>query len=105
MTTLSMVYEQDMPSMVRYESSVMALLQLYQGWRTWGDDDATGPAILCRVGAIAAGNPAAIAHLKHVAEGSNPQLQAIAYACLRQLALNGDRQAQQAWKQVQAKQY
>jgi hypothetical protein len=105
MATLSMVYEQDMPPMVRHESSVMALLQLYQGWRTWGDDRTTGPAILRRVRDVAAGNPAAIAQLKQVAMGSNPQICDIARSCLQQLALNGDTQAQDAWRDVQDRRY
>lgn len=105
MATLSlvydMVYEQEMSSMVRHESSVLALLQLYQGWLTWGDDDATGPAILHRLSEITAGNAAAIATLQQAAKGTNPQIRAIAGTCLRHLALNGDERAQQAWEDVQ----
>jgi hypothetical protein len=105
MATLSMIHEQDMPRMVRHESSIMALLQLYQGWRTWGDDRTTGPAILRRMRDVAAGNPAAIAQLKQAATGSNPQIREIACLCLQQLAINGDAQAQDAWQDVQDSRY
>ncbi|WP_204153447.1 hypothetical protein [Leptolyngbya sp. CCY15150] len=96
-----MAYEEEIPRLVLQESSIPALLTLYQWWLNWGDYDSTGAKILERLGEVAAGSPEAIATLKKAACGAIPKTSITALSCLRQLAMNGDELAGVAFQDIQ----